>query len=136
MAGSNIALGLDFWQDNPGLALAMVAQKASGSDGSLQQSALEYRAEPHGETTAVQVLEHDQARQAREQLGQTSPLTLDFLESHAHLARLIIENPELARNLALEEKVAQLLLTDDERMKSVLQAYASGLLDQDESKII
>jgi len=62
-----------------------------------------------------------------------SSATLDFLESQAHLARLINENPDFAKKLALDETAGRLFSRDTERLKSILQACSSGLPDQDDT---
>lgn len=126
LAGMNPALGEDFWQDNPGLSLVLCAEKAAGKTNSLQESALGFPEEPHQETTPAEMVAHDQARQARQLLGDRTRLSLDYLTEHSHLSRLINENAGFAGSLGQDTKVSELLGADDRRTERVLRAYVSG----------
>ena len=132
-AGYNVALGENFWQDNPDLALLLYADKVSGSDHSLQESALSFPVEHYETTTPAEMMAVDQARQASQLLGNQAPLDVNYLRQHSGLSRLINENPEFAARLKNDPDVGSLLATGDPEIMNVLRAYASGIPDRDES---
>lgn len=132
LAGDNVALGKDFWQDNPGLALAMWAEKAGNGGNSLQVSSLGFPEELFQETTPSELIERDQARRALQTLGDVAPIDLSFVSKHPQLSRLINENPQFAENLSKDPKVADFLGTDNSRIERTLRAYASGIPGRNE----
>ena len=133
LAGSNPALRDDFWKDNPGLALALCAEKAAGQSHSLLESALGYPRELHQETTPAEMVIYDQARRAARHFQARSLVNINYLREHPHLAQLINENPEFGEKLSRDSRVSDLLGAGDLRTERVLRAYVSGFAGRTDS---
>lgn len=133
LADSNPVLKDQFWQDNPGLAQIMVAEKALGESETIQESSLGLQKQFHEEARPSEIVAYDQARRALSKLGEESPLTLEFLTDHIHFSRLINEKPEFASNLIEDPNFADLLPAEDRKTRSVLRAYVSGFPGRYES---
>jgi len=129
----NYAIGSKFWEDNPDLALILVAEKAADMGNHLQETSLGYPDEYFEEVTPHQLISRDQARKAKTHLGEDSPFGMDYLREHNRLSRLINERPEFAANLKQDERLMDFFESDDVHTVRVIQAYISGLPGRDSS---
>lgn len=132
LAGENPTLGEGFWRDNPGLALALCAERATG-EHSLQNSALNYPDSPHDGGSPEELINRNQASRAAQILGNEKQADFEYLRKNPHLARFINENPDFAGSWNRDVRVSELIGTEDQKTRRVLRAYVSGLPWRDKS---
>lgn len=133
LAGSNPTLRADFWEDNPELALMLYAQKAAGSNHSIQLTALDIDVNPHEGTTPADVVTQDQAKRAAQIVGDKQPLNENFLKEKPHLARWINEQVSFGENLKNDPDLAELVDGDNPENNRILRAYVSGFTGRGKS---
>lgn len=133
LAGQNPTLEEDFWQDNPGLALALCAERAVGGEHSLQSSALNYPDAPHAGGSPEELINRNQAFRASQILGDGSPVDFDYLRKNPHLSRFITENPDFAVSLNRDFRISELIRAGDLKTRRILEAYVTGLSWRDKS---